>query len=149
MHPATKPKYSDSCSARQTITPWRSTHLCMSERLANQLIANAIALPIRRHEKLCQEPKFTANPAPREANDFSVFISHSQTCGIIPKRKCLKTRRSKRRHLTEASPLSEFVDTANYDLVSSLQVVHASRSVYDGHLSPQNYTLDQDYRVRL
>jgi hypothetical protein len=110
----------------------------MSERLANQPIANAVALAIRRHKKLSQEPKFTANPAPREANDFSVLISHPQAGGIIPKRECLKTRRSRRRHLAEASPFSEFVDTANYDLVGSLQVVHASRSVYDRHLSPQN-----------
>jgi len=95
----------------------RSAHLRMSERLADQLIANAVALAIRRHKKLSQEPKFTANPAPPEAEDFSVLISHPQACGIIPKRKFLKTRRSRRSHLAEASPFGEFVDAANYDLV--------------------------------
>jgi hypothetical protein len=128
----------------------RSAHLRMSERLANQLIANAIALAVRRHKKLSQEPKFSANPAPGEANDFSVLFSHPQARGIIRKRECLEVWRSRRRHLAEASPFSEVVDTANYDLVSSLQVVQSSRSAYDRHLfeSP-NCTLDQDYRVRL
>jgi hypothetical protein len=112
----------------------------VGERLADQLIANAITLAIGGNKKLSQEPKFTADPAPREADDFSILISHPQARGIIPERECLKSRSSRRGHLAETSPFREFVDTANDDLVSSFQVVHASRSVYDGHLSLQNYT---------
>lgn len=53
-----------------------SAHFCMRERLVDELIANAIALTIRRDEQLGQEPKLTTDPTPREADNFSVVIGH-------------------------------------------------------------------------
>src|SRR5215475_13428675 len=75
-----------------------------------QRIADSSSLMLGSNKQLRQKPEAAANPAEREACNFSTDLRHPQAVRIILERERLKFRWSQARHRSEAVTDGEIVD---------------------------------------